>query len=176
VLNVTRLNRFGLKRFGLGVIVALMVAMWFYAFFLSPRESINRVEDRTWSARAEEICLAARIQLSELADTRRIQSADDLLIRAGLVEQATEILGAMVDEVFEAKPTDDKGLAISELWRADYVTYLDDRHAYVALLRQGKNDPFAETRVDGIPLSEKLGTFARANDMDSCAPPSDLSV
>lgn len=168
------LNTF--KRIGLGVIVALMAAMWFYAFFLSPRESINRVGDRSWSARADGICFDARLQLGELADTRRIQSADDLLIRADLVLQATDVLAKMIEEVFQASPTDEKGLAISNLWRADYLTYLDDRRAYVALLREGQNEPFAETRVDGIPLSEKLGTFARANDMDSCAPPSDLSV
>lgn len=171
---VPKLNT--LKRMGLGVVIALMAAMWVYAFFLSPRESINRVADRTWSSRAQEICLTARIQLAELADTRRIQSTDDLLIRAELVEQATEILDQMVKDVFEQLPSDEKGLAISDLWRADYLTYLDDRRAYIELLRQGKNEPFAETRVDGIPLSEKLGTFARANDMDSCAPPSDLSV
>lgn len=165
-----------LKRFGLGVVIALMAAMWFYAFFLSPRESINRVADRMWSSRAEEICLTARMQLAELADTRRIQGAEDLLIRADLVEQATAILSEMVDDVFEQLPSDEKGLAISDLWRADYRTYLNDRRAYIDLLRQGRNEPFAETRVDGIPLSEKLGTFARANDMDSCAPPSDLSV
>ncbi len=165
-----------LKRVGLGVVVVSMMAMWFYAFFLSPRESINRVGDRSWSSRADEICLAARIRLAGLADTRRIESADDLLIRADLVEQATAILSEMVDDVFQQLPTDEKGLAISELWRLDYVTYLDDRRAYIEMLRQGQNEPFAETRVDGIPLSEKLGTFARANDMDRCAPPSDLSV
>jgi len=153
-----------------------MIAMWFYAFLLSPRESINRVGDRSWSSRAEEICMASRIELASLADTRRIESAEDLLIRADLVNEATEILDRMLDEVFRVLPTDDKGLAISEMWRTDYETYLLDRRAYIAKLREGINEPFAETQVEGIPLSEKLGTFARANDMDSCAPPSDLSV
>ena len=170
------LNLNTLKRVGLGIVVALMVAMWFYAFFLSPRESINRVADRSWSSRAEEICLASRIELAGLADTRRIETPEDLLIRADLVEQATGILEQMVGDVFRTLPTDEKGLAISELWRRDYETYIADRRAYISLLRNGINEPFAETQVEGIPLSEKLGTFARANDMDSCAPPSDLSV
>lgn len=164
------------KRVGLGIVIALMVAMWFYAFFLSPRESINRVGDRTWSSRAEEICIASRIEISGLADTRRIESTNDLLIRADLVERATVILERMVGEVFLTLPSDEKGLAISQMWRSDYSTYLKDRRSYIAQLRKGMNEPFAETQVSGIPLSEKLGTFARANNMASCAPPSDLSV
>ena len=170
------LNLKTLKRIGLGTVIALMIAMWFYAFFLSPRESINRVGDRTWSSRAEEICLASRTELGELADTRRIQSTEDLLIRADLVDEATNILDRMIGDVFRVLPTDDKGRAISEMWRRDYLTYLEDRRSYIGLLREGVNEPFSETQSEGIPLSEKLGTFARANDMDSCAPPSDLSV
>ena len=165
-----------LKRIGLGTVIALMITMWFYAFFLSPRESINRVGDRTWSSRAEEICLASRTELGELADTRRIQSTEDLLIRADLVDEATNILDRMIGDVFRVLPTDDKGIAISEMWRRDYLTYLQDRRSYIGLLREGVNEPFSETQAEGIPLSEKLGTFARANNMDSCAPPSDLSV
>jgi hypothetical protein len=170
------LNLNFLKRISLGIVVALMVAMWFYAFFLSPRESINRVGDRSWSSRAQEVCMASRVELAGLADTRRIESSEDLLIRADLVEQATGILDQMVEELFRILPQDEKGLAISEMWRRDYETYIQDRRSYIALLRDGVNEPFAETQIEGIPLSEKLGTFARANDMDSCAPPSDLSV
>jgi hypothetical protein len=92
------------------------------------------------------------------------------------VEQATDILQTMLKDVFASTPTDDKGRAISDMWRTDYGTYLDDRRDYIETLRSGQNPPFAETRTEGIPLSEKLGTFARANDMDSCAPPIDLSV
>lgn len=157
-------------------LVGLMVAMWVYAFFFAPRESINRVEDRSWSKRAESICQSARIDLSKLADTRRIKTPADLLIRADLVEEATSILESMIDEVAASRPSDQKGFEISGMWVADYRTYIADRSVYVGQLRTGINDPFSETMVEGIPLSEKLGTFARANDMQSCAPPSDLSV
>ena len=43
-------------------------------------------------------------------------------------------------------------------------------------LRAGRNEPFAETAVDGIPISDKLATFAGDNDMPSCAPPIDLAL
>ena len=165
-----------LKRVGLGIVIASIIAMWIYAFFLSPRESINRVGDRSWSSRAEHVCIASRVEISGLADTRRIESTVDLLIRADLVERATNILERMLGEVFRTLPIDEKGLAISQMWKADYSTYLQDRRSYIAQLRNGMNEPFAETQVEGIPLSEKLGTFARANNMGSCAPPSDLSV
>lgn len=156
--------------------VILLAVMWVYAFFLAPRESINRVGDRQWSTRAEDICFQARLDLAQLSDTRRIGSVEDLQIRARLVEQATDILEQMLEDVFASSPVDDKGLAISGMWRVDYRIYLSDRREYVDLLRSGQNPPFAETRAEGIPLSEKLGTFARANNMNSCAPPIDLSV
>jgi hypothetical protein len=44
------------------------------------------------------------------------------------------------------------------------------------MLRAGINDAFAETMIDGLPLSEKLATFAADNYMVSCKPPRDLSV
>lgn len=156
--------------------MSLLAVMWVYAFFLAPRESINRVGDRLWSTRAEGVCFQARLDLAQLSDTRRINSVEDLQIRASLVEQATDILDDMLEGVFASTPVDEKGLAISGLWRIDYEIYLSDRREYVEILRAGENPPFAETRTEGIPISEKLGTFARANNMDSCAPPIDLSV
>jgi hypothetical protein len=165
-----------IKRIGLSVVVLLLCVMWVYAFFLSPRESINRVGDRQWSSRAESVCRAARLDILALSDMRRIKSSADLMVRADLVDRATSLLERMLNEVFTVQPTDPKGLAISALWREDYKIYLNDRREYISILRRGENPPFAESRTDGIPVSEKLGTFARANDMDSCAPPIDLSV
>jgi hypothetical protein len=71
-------------------------------------------------------------------------------------------------------PGDEKGRAIVPLWEADYRTYLADRRAYADVLRGGANEPFRETAVDGIPISEKIAAFASDNEMPTCAPPTDL--
>ena len=73
-------------------------------------------------------------------------------------------------------PSDAKGQALIPLWLADYDTYVADRRDYAEQLRGGDNSPFAETTTEGLPLSEKIATFAGDNRMKNCAPPIDLSV
>ena len=41
-------------------------------------------------------------------------------------------------------------------------------------LRGGENVPFREAAYEGVPISERIGTFAGDNEMESCAPPRDL--
>ena len=164
------------KRTGLSLVVVAMLAMWIYALVFSPRESINKIGDGAWADRAELLCISAKEEINELADYRLITSDSDLAERASLVKQATSILRVMVSRIANEEPTDDKGQAIVPLWLADYQTYLSDRDDYAALLEKGTNAPFAETQVDGLPLSEKITTFANDNRMPACSPPRDLSV
>lgn len=164
------------KRSGLTVVVLAMLAMWIYAFFFSSRESINKIGDAAWATRAEEICVAAKAELMELADYSLIDDEADLAQRAEIVVAANRILGRMVDDIAAARPDDPKGQALVPLWLADYRTHLDDRVDHAAALTAGENPPFAETQVDGLPLSEKIATFANDNRMPACAPPRDLSV
>jgi hypothetical protein len=150
--------------------------MWIYAFFFSSRESINKIGDGAWAARAQEICMDAKAQLMELADYSLIDDEADLAQRAEIVVAANGILSRMVDDIAAARPDDPKGQALVPLWLADYRTHLDDRIDHAAALTAGENPPFAETQVDGLPLSEKIATFANDNRMPACAPPRDLSV
>ncbi len=162
----------------LAVVCALIAAMWVYAFGFASKEAINKVGDRAWAERGERICADARQQLIDLAVFEYVDTptADDMRRRAELVTRSTDILHTMIDDVVAVLPTDGKGRDIVPLWYEDYRTYLDDRRDYAANLTSGDNAPFAESQVDGIPISEKLETFASDNEMDSCAPPHDLST
>jgi hypothetical protein len=96
--------------------------------------------------------------------------------RADIVDAATDIIEQMLDDVVAQPPSDAKGLGLIPLWEADYRTYLGDRRAFSESLREtGDNTPFYETETGGIPISEKLETFAADNHMPSCAPPRDLT-
>ena len=86
------------------------------------------------------------------------------------------MLAEMVSRLAASTPTDAKGAELVPLWIIDYRTYIADRSAYSQMLRTGINDAFAETMIDGLPLSEKIATFAADNYMVSCKPPRDLSV
>jgi hypothetical protein len=162
----------------LGVVVALLAAMWVYAFLFAPREGANRIGDRTWSERAEVRCAAAKVELLELADFRTIAEVGEgaLAEKAAIVDQTNEILAAMLDDLDAVTPADEKGQEIIPLWLGDYRSYLDNRRAYADQLRAGDNSGFAEAEIDGAPISGFINDVARQNEMPSCQTPVDLSL
>ena len=81
------------------------------------------------------------------------------------------MLSAMLDDLEAVEPSDAKGQAIVPDWIADYRTLLQDRYNYAERLRSGQNVPFTETGVQGVPITERIETFAGDNEMPSCAPP-----
>ena len=96
--------------------------------------------------------------------------------RAAIVDRATDVLERMLDDVVAEPPSDAKGRDLVPLWEADYRTYIGDRRAFTDDLAFDRREPpFYETEVSGIPISEKLETFAGDNEMPACAPPRDLT-
>lgn len=159
------------------VAVAFILFMWIYAFFFASESGINRVEDRAWSQRAEATCASAKTELLALADYRRLDDVGEgaLLQRAEIVTRANAVLTTMVDTLAAELPTDEQGLTVIPRWLDDYRQYLADRDAYVVQLRSGSNRPFAETEVNGSPISNFIGDVARQNEMASCQVPLDLA-
>jgi hypothetical protein len=165
-------------RVALVVGLLAFAAFWTWALFFASKEPVNRIDDRAWAERAEEICAEADEQRVALADFRKMRDATPQMVleRADIVDDATAILEKMLDDVVAVSPDDAKGRAVVPLWEDDYRTYLADRRAFTAELRStGENVAFYETAMGGIPISEKLETFAADNHMASCAPPRDLT-
>jgi hypothetical protein len=146
---------------------ALFVTFWVWALFFASKEAINKIDDRAWAARAEAICAEYDLRLREI----EAQTSPLLEVRADLVVESTDLLSAMLDEVLAVMPSDDKGRAIVPDWGADYRTLLQDRYRYAEQLRSGEDGPFTETAVQGVPITERIETFAGDNEMDSCRPP-----
>ena len=166
----------------LTVLITGFAAFWTWALFFASKEAVNKIDDRAWAERAEQICAEANDARLVLSDYRSIVDGDDVEIaalireRADIVDRATDILVAMLDDVVAVEPLDDKGRGIVPQWEAEYRSYLDGRRIYADDLREtGENLPFYEPGADGIPISERLETFAGDNEMPSCAPPRDLS-
>lgn len=162
----------------LSVVCLGIAAMWVYAFLFASKEAVNKIGDEAWTKRAEARCFVAREERLALADYRLIDEpgAGGLARRAELVDTATDTLARMLDDLRSQMPADAKGRALIPLWLGDYDTYVADRRAYAEQLRNGINAPFAETTFEGLPLAERIATFAGDNRMPSCAPPIDLSV
>ena len=147
--------------------LAAFVAFWFWALFLIDKTAVNKIEDRAWAARAEEICAPVKQELRRLD----LQTSESLDGRADLVVQSTDLLDGMLDDLEAVPPSDPKGQAIVPDWIADWRTLVQDRYNYADRLRAGENVPFTETAVQGVPITERIETFAGDNEMDSCAPP-----
>jgi hypothetical protein len=162
----------------IAVAISLIFAMWVYALFFASKEVANEIADQEWTKRAELICKEAAKERIELADFRPLNEAgaNALEERATLVDLATDTLDRMIEQLERTSPTDPKGQELIPLWMSDYKTYIADRRAYADELRLGINVPFGESILMGIPLSEKIATFAADNAMASCKPPMDLSI
>ena len=162
----------------LSLICAAIAVMWVYALGFASKEAVNKIGDIEWTQRAEVRCKQAELQRIELADYRLITEpgTGGLSERANLVDRATDTLVEMLADLQADMPSDEKGRALIPLWIADYNSYIDDRRAYSAQLRTQSNAPFAESTYEGLPLAERIATFAGDNRMPSCSPPIDLSV
>ena len=152
-------------------ISALVIAVffWTWALFFASKEAVNKIDDRAWAERAEVICVAAKAELATFDN----ETSADIEERAALVVRSTDILAEMLDEVVAVEPTDEKGRSIVPRWEEEYRQLLDDRYAYAEQLAAGNDGPFTETAVLGIPITERIETFAGDNEMPSCAPPRD---
>ncbi len=155
-----------------------LLAMWIYAFGFASKESVNKIGDTVWTQNAESICKKAADKRMQLVDTRQISDAgpDALLERSKIVDLATDTLEEALKSIAQLQVSDEKGKAIVPLWLLDYQQLVKDRREYASMLRSGINKPFSETMVDGLPISEKISTFAADNRMSSCKAPMDLSI
>jgi hypothetical protein len=166
-------------RIVLTVACGLIAAMWVYAFVFAPRESINKIKDEAWTVRSQATCKIAEDVRFKLQDLSEMDPNDSAALRkkAGLVDKATDALEIAINTIEKDIPADAKGKAIVPDWISDYRIYIENRRAFAEKLRTATRRPFfSETEVDGVPISERIGKFARENEMKACQPPLDLSV
>jgi hypothetical protein len=160
------------RTFTLGRIVFLIgaaafVAFWVWALFFASKTALNKIEDRAWAERAEVTCAPVK-QALRILDR---ETSADLVVRADLVVESTDLLAKMLDDINAVPPTDEKGQELVPQWTADYRILLEDRYEYADDLRSGNARAFTETPIQGVPITERLETFAGDNEMPSCAPP-----
>jgi hypothetical protein len=161
------------------LVLAGFAVFWIWALFFASKEAVNKIGDREWAARAEQICTVAKAERLELTDFTRIDPRDpdmrdQVLTLADNLDRATDILEEMLNDIMAVAPSDPKGAQIVPLWEQDYRVYLADRRRFTDDVRAGSTESFAETAVEGIPISDKIETFAGDNEMPTCAPPYDM--
>ena len=171
-------SRRTLVRVVLTFVSIAIAAFWVWALFFPPKQSVAKVSDVAWTERAVAVCESANIRRNELADSRRIEDVgeDALSERADLIDRATDIIVAMIDELEATAPTSGGDRRLVETWIGYYRTLMSDRRDYTEVLRSGDNPPFPESVIDGSPISEYINDFTVANRMKACSAPADLAV
>ncbi len=173
----------------LGVIVAVMIAMWAYAFSpLARRPAPDTMTNPAVAQRSEEICKKAAEVLSALP---KAGDTADPTARADVVNQSNAILARMLDDLdaVVASPggarskqlsnnpgqTDaDHDAGLFREWLADWRTYLADRTDYASRLRGDSSARLFVTQKGARQVTEPIDGFASSNKMASCASPGDI--
>lgn len=162
----------------LGVICALIAAMWVYAFGFASKEGVYFVSQKTWRTSAEQICAEATRQRVALADTSggyiEHPTHEQMLQRADIVDRATAIVAKMVDDLEALPLTSTKDRDRVAVFVKYYRVIIDDRHAYTARLRAFDLAPYRETVVAGSPVTNTVTDFTTGNGIPHCMPPGEL--
>lgn len=161
-----------LARAAIGIAILLIAAMWIYGFVFADDSAVAKVQDTSWTKRAQEIC-TRRNDLLDQNSTNVRKSSDGSPQAVGKgVSKATDIIEATLDEVLAVKPPSAHDQALIAKWEALYRTYIADRRATEAKLAKGEKAELNETTLNGSPISDSIGDFTKPNRMDACSVPS----
>jgi hypothetical protein len=178
---VPRRGRGLVTKIVLGVVIALIAAMWIYAFLFASKKGAYRIDDDAWRERAEQVCEKwedERLKLVDM-DEGYIEepTQEQMLQRADLVEKATDIIQAEIDEVTAVQPDNERDRGLVAKYRGFVETLIQDRRDYIAQLRRFELAPYresTETPDGGGPVSNVIIDFTTVNEIRSCAPPGEL--
>ncbi|MEO6988075.1 MAG: hypothetical protein ABI239_05435 [Aquihabitans sp.] len=166
-------------RWTLGRVLALMVALativfWGWIFSGGPKSTNpDRLDDRAYVTFAQQRCVQLNGDLAALPNAITAETATD---RANVLDDANELVSAMVDDLEARAPTEGDDGTSMRGWIADWRTYVADREDYADRLRE---DPDALMQItentelhDGVDKTIEI--FADVNDMPECATPGDV--
>lgn len=160
------------------VMVLLIAVMWVYALFFASKKAAYRVDDDAWRAKAEQICAKYKAQRLELVDMSQgyieNPTAAQALERADVVDTATDLLQAQLDELVAVPVTSDRDRQLIATYQGYWEVVIGDRRAYTERLRRNEIGPYLETPVEGSPVTNLLSDFSVVNQAKSCAPPNEL--
>ena len=156
------------------VVVIGLGVMWFYGLVLAPKGNPDRLEDPTFEVAARTACANSRERLAALPQAA---DATDPASRADILDDATDELVDMVDELSSLRVGTEQDLFLINSFLSDWDLYIDDRYRHADRLRDEGDVRFTVTVQDGKQqgVDEILNGFTRVNDIEDCAPPGDLA-
>jgi len=155
------------------VAVLVLVGFWAWIFAGGPEKANpDYLSDRAFASWAQDQCTATNRRIDALQPAREATSADQ---RADVVDQASDELTLLVDDLEAKAPTTGDDAVRMQGWVSDWRTWIRDRRRYTAALRA---DPRAQFLVSaneaGDSIDRPIKNFADINDIPECAPPLDV--
>jgi hypothetical protein len=169
---------FDIWRILITAIIVLIVAIWVYYFFFATAKATYRIDDASWRERAQSICERYEAERLKLVDTAEGYIAEptneQMLQRADIVDQATDLLEAELAEVLAVEPASERDRSLLTDYEKYWRILIADRRAYTAQLRTFDLQPYYETLIDGGPVSNTIVDFTTVNEITACRPPGEL--
>ncbi|MEM8707402.1 MAG: hypothetical protein AAGE98_13145 [Actinomycetota bacterium] len=163
------------------VIIAAILAMWFWIYLFAPRTNPDRFESTAYAEAAEPICAVAQAAINDLPPGRFAETPQE---RAVGVREGTEITAQLIADLKALRPlvTDPDELRILDAWFEDWEDgYLVDRWDHVERLENATPDTddrdlafVIQERVEGGFYTRRIDGLANVNDMPSCVVPGDI--
>jgi hypothetical protein len=146
---------------------------WAVVFLGIPKkENPDRLDDRAFVERTIVRCDGL---LEDLADLPNGSFVEGHRQRADVLDDATDLVEEMVDQIEADAPTTGDDAISLEGWLGDWRTYIENRRDYADRLR---SDPDARLLLDpslgGDSVDKPIEVFADVNDMPTCATPGDV--
>jgi hypothetical protein len=151
--------------------VAGIIVMWAYIFLLAPKNEAGSIDDAAWTAAAQQTCVAANTQITNLPFVDPSDNSPaNLKARAASVDRGNQIIAAMLADLGRTEPANAVGKTIVTKWLDDWRTYLADRVNYATGLAAGTTTAFGESQIGNAPISDFIGPIADHNHMAACRP------
>ena len=151
--------------------VAIILAMWIYAFGFASKDAVAKVSDTSWSKRAATLCEQRDNLLRDNATAARATSSGSAQDLGRAVQAATAIIAANLDEVMAVKPANSTDVELVDEFERLYRVYLGDRKTTTDKLLAGQMVELNETLENQAPVSKIIADFTSVNRMDSCQVP-----
>lgn len=155
-------------------LAALAIAgMWVYAFVFAPRDGVNPVRDKAWTDAVGARCSSASESLKPLVFRTKITESNketDLPEFVTRLDKAYAIIDSMLDDIEGYPRSSEKAQVLVPQWIADYRIWEKDLGDWIEQLRAGQIVKFGVAVTDtGIPVNERINTFATENRVTSCS-------
>jgi hypothetical protein len=155
------------------IAVLALVGFWAWIFAGGPEKANpDYLSDRAFAEWAQDRCATTNSRIDDLQPARDATSAGE---RADVIDQASDELAHLVDDLEARAPTTGDDATRMRGWIKDWRTWIQDRRRYTVALRANPRAQFlVSTNQAGDSVDRPIKNFADINDIPECDPPLDV--